>query len=221
MPRQSRIVIPELPHHITQRGNYRQTVFDNKGDYKQYSEWMSEYAEEYELDILAYCLMPNHVHFIAIPYREDTLSKTFNTVHMRYAHYLNRKRGLRGHLWQGRFYSCILDDSHLYRAIRYVENNPVRAKIVKQPWDYEYSSAKDHLQQRIKPLIKLNLKYQPIVFNEWKEYLKEDDPDIYNEIRLKTSRGLVVGTQNFIKTLEKRLKRSLKCLNQGRPRKES
>lgn len=165
--------------------------------------------------------MSNHVHFIAIPYAEDTLSKTFNTVHMRYSHYLNRKRGLRGHLWQGRFYSCILDDAHLYRAIRYVEKNPIRAKIVKQPWDYEYSSARDHLQQREgEPLIKLNLKYQPIPLNEWKEYLQEDDFDMCNEIRLKTTRGLVVGTQSFIKTLEKRLKRSLKCLNQGRPKKE-
>jgi len=221
MPRQARIVIPELPHHITQRGNYQQVVFDSEVDYKQYCEWINEYTNEYNLDILAYCLMPNHVHFIAIPHAEDALAKTFNTAHMRYSHYLNKRRGVKGHLWQGRFYSCILDDAHLYRAIRYVEKNPMRAKMVKQPWDYDYSSAKDHLRQREgEPLIKLNLEYQPIQFHEWKEYLQEGDPGICNEMRLKTSRGLVIGTQNFINTLEKRLNRSLKCYNQGRPKKE-
>ena len=79
---------------------------------------MNEYSTEHNLDIIAYCLMTNHVHFIAIPPKEETLSKVFNTVHMRYAHYLNRQRKVKGHLWQGRFYSCALDDAHLYRAIR-------------------------------------------------------------------------------------------------------
>ena len=124
MPRQSRIVIPGLAHHITQRGNYRLCVFDKDANYKQYCQWMNEYSTEHNLDIITYCLMTNHVHFIAIPPKEETLSKVFNTVHMRYAHYLNRQRKVKGHLWQGRFYSCALDDAHLYRAIRYVENNP-------------------------------------------------------------------------------------------------
>jgi len=181
---------------------------------------MNEYIQEYNLDILAYCLMANHVHFIVIPHTEESLSKAFNTVHMRYSHYINRKRRVKGHLWQGRFYSCILDDTHLYRAIRYVEKNPVRAKMVKQAGKYEWSSTQDHLQQRKKPLIKLSSQYKPATHYDWKEYLQEDDPDICNEIRLKTSRGLVVGTENFIKNLEKKLKRSLKCLNQGRPKKE-
>ena len=215
MPRQSRIVIPDLAHHITQRGNYRQDIFDNEYNYRQYSEWINEYAKENNVDILAYCLMSNHVHFIVIPKKEKDLSEVFKTAHMRYSHYLNRQRSAKGHLWQGRFYSCILGDSHLYRAIRYTENNPVRAKIVKNAWEYEWSSAKDHAGYRDnKPLIKL-CKYKTIEKKEWKDY-----SEMTADIRLKTNRGLVVGTDKFIKKLEGRLNRSLKCLKQGRPRKD-
>jgi len=218
MPRQARIVIPNIAHHITQRGNYQQPVFDHEENNKQYCKWMNEYTQEYGLEVIAYCLMSNHVHFIVVPPQEGTLARVFNTVHMRYAHYINRQRGVKGHLWQGRFYSCLLDDKHLYRAIRYVENNPIRAKIVKEAGKYEWSSAKDHLQLREKPLIKLKV-YKGIKKDEWKEYLKEDDPNMNAEIRLKTSRGLVVGAEKFIKNLEGKLNRSLECLKWGRPKK--
>ena len=130
MPRQSRIVLPDIPHHITQRGNYRQTVFEEAADYKQYCSWVKEYAEKYDLTILAFCLMENHIHFIVVPHTADALAKAFNTIHMRYSQYLNRKHGVRGHLWQGRYFSCFMDDQHLYRAIRYAERNPVRVGIV-------------------------------------------------------------------------------------------
>lgn len=93
---------------------------------------MNDYALEYDLKILAYCLMSNHVHFITVLKENPNLAKVFKTSHMRYAHYINKQRGVKGNLWQGRFYSRILDDIHLHRAIRYVENNPVRAKIAKK-----------------------------------------------------------------------------------------
>lgn len=120
MPRHSRIVILGVTHHITQRGNYRQEIFEENEDYKRYCLWVSEYAEKYGLDILAYCLMTNH--FVIVPEKEDSLARAFNTTHMRYSQYMNRKKKLRGHLWQGRFFSCFMDNDHLYRAIRYVEN---------------------------------------------------------------------------------------------------
>lgn len=220
MPRQARIVIPGLTHHITQRGNYHQDIFSQESDYKQYCEWIEEYAQEANLDINAYCLMSNHIHFIVIPKKDKDLAEVFKTVHMRYAHYINRKRAVKGHLWQGRFYSCILDDKHLYRAIRYIENNPVRVKMVKKAWDYAWSSALDHVGERSKPLIKLSA-YKPIKNKDWKDYLKENDPEMINDIRLKTNKGLVVGTDKFVKRLEGILKRSLKCLSQGRPKKSS
>ena len=216
MPRQARIVIPDMPHHITQRGNYGQDIFDNDSNYKQYCQWINEYARNNSVSILAYCLMNNHVHFIAIPNEETSLAKLFNKTHARYSQYLNRQRNLKGHLWQGRFYSCILDDAHLYRAIRYVENNPVRAKIVKKAWEYKWSSAPDHTGEREKPLIMLKTTQDR---GDWKEYLQEDDSQLAEEVRIKTNRGLVVGTDEFVKKIEKRLERSLQCLSQGRPRK--
>ncbi len=219
MPRQGRIVIQNTPHHVTQRGNYQQNIFEQESQYKQYCEWVNDYALECDFKILAYCLMSNHVHFIVVPKEEPDLAKVFKTTHMRYAHYINRQRKVKGHLWQGRFYSCILDDAHLYRAIRYVENNPVRAKIVKNAWEYKWSSASDHTGNRKNGVIKLT-NYEGIEFKEWCDYLKENDPDMIGEIRLKTSRGLVVGVDKYVKALEKKLNRSLKCVRQGRPRKE-
>ncbi len=218
MPRQARIVIPNTPHHVVQRGNYQQNVFDCENQYKQYCGWMNEYALEHDLKILAYCLMNNHVHFITVPKEELDLAKVFKTVHMKYAHYTNKQRKVKGHLWQGRFYSCVLDEAHLYRAIRYVENNPVRAKITQDAWKYKWSSASDHAGDRDKGPIKLT-SYKTVKLTEWRSYLRENDPDIIDEIRLKTNRGLVVGTDKFVKALEKRLNRSLECLHQGRPRK--
>lgn len=145
MPRRLRIVIPGLAHHITQRGNNRQIVFDENIDYLKYCHWISKYSLLCGLDILAYCLMPNHVHFIAIPRDTESISRTFQFTQMRYAQYMHEKRGASGHLWQGRFYSCVLSESHLYRAIRYIERNPVKGQSVKYAWEYEWSSAKWHV----------------------------------------------------------------------------
>jgi putative transposase len=127
MPRIARVVAVGLPHHITQRGNYRQDVFFDTDDRRQYLLWIGEYSAKYGLSVLAYCLMQNHVHFIAIPREANSLAKTFNAAHMRYSQYFNKKLKQRGHLWQGRFYSCVLDESHLMLASRYIERNPVRA----------------------------------------------------------------------------------------------
>ena len=220
MPRRPRIVIPHLAYHVTQRGNYRQRIFKEDKDYKQYLYWMNECAAKYELEILAYCLMNNHVHFIVIPAKEESLARTFNAVHMRYAQYHNRKKKVYGHLWQGRFFSCILDDAHLYRAIRYVERNPVRAKIVKKAWDYSWSSARTHIGEEETPRVILSPKFKMMDEKSWGNYLHDDDEEMNREMRLKTLRGLVVGTKEFIMKLEGKLQRSLACLNPGRPKKE-
>ena len=176
MSRIARVVVPGLAHHITQRGNNRQAIFEEETDYLNYCQWMNKYAEQSDLEILAYCLMINHVHFIAIPKREESLCKAFHTVHMRYAQYAHNKRGTSGHLWQGRFYSCPMNQRHMYRAIRYVEQNPVRSHIVKKAWRYPWSSARWHVGLARTPDI--NIKNTHLVDkNEWKEYLSEGDED--------------------------------------------
>ena len=147
MPRIARAVAVGYPHHITQRGNYRQAVFESDEDYIRYLELLRLYCKKYSLKIWAYSLMGNHVHFIAVPIEPESLAKTFNTLHMRYAQYFNMKNKASGHLWQGRFYSCALDERHLYAGMRYVENNPVRARIVKRAEQYQWSSAGAHVER--------------------------------------------------------------------------
>ena len=153
MARMARIIVPNIPHHLTQRGNYRQIVFDTNNDRVQYLSWIKEYSERYGLKVWAYCLMDNHVHFIVVPSDTDSLAKTFNQAHMRYSQYHNEKIGKRGHLWQGRFYSCPLDEVHLYASVRYVEMNPVRAGIIEKAEDYAWSSAKSHIQGIDNPIL--------------------------------------------------------------------
>jgi len=218
MPRHSRIVIPGLPHHITQRGNYQQIVFKKPEDFAKYCYWINRYAAKHKLDIVAYCLMSNHVHFIAIPHQKNSLSLTFKNAHMRYAQYVNKENERKGHLWQGRFFSCILQDTHLYRAVRYVEQNPVRAGIVQKASAYRWSSARWHLG--LEPQSTIDLKeFKMVDKNEWSKYLEETDSDINDDIRIKTQKGLAVGGQEFIASLEKTLDVSLRCLGKGRPSK--
>ena len=145
MPRRARVVFEGVVHHITQRGNYRQNVFEDDSDKSKYVEFIREYSEKYGMKIYAYCLMSNHVHFIAAPVKEDSLAMTFKYANMRYSSYFNKKNKRSGHLWQGRFYSCPLQFEHALEALRYVERNPVRARMVELPWEYEWSSAREHV----------------------------------------------------------------------------
>jgi len=161
--------------------------------------------------------MSNHVHFIVEPTTEKGLAQTFNTLHMRYAQYLNKRREVKGHLWQGRFYSCLLDDAHLYRAIRYVEQNPVRAGISETAWAYPWSSASTHVGKS-RSLLIVEEPFK-MTSEEWEEYLRGDDENFEQDIRIKTQRGMVVATEEFINKAESLLNRSLTCLNPGRPKK--
>ena len=144
MPRISRAVIEGLPYHITQRGNRRADIFFDDADREKYLEWLSEYSNKHDLKILAYCLMTNHIHLVVVPKYTNSLSKVMRPLHMRYAQYINHKKDWVGHLWQGRFFSSVLDESYLLTAVRYVEQNPVRAGIVSIAEDYKWSSAASH-----------------------------------------------------------------------------
>jgi putative transposase len=219
MPRVARITAIGYPHHVTQRGNYRQRVFKSQNDYKQYLFWLKEYSDKNALDVWAYCLMSNHVHFVCVPQNSDALARTFNTLHMRYAQYVNKKQGMCGHLWQGRFYSCILDEKHLFAAVRYVENNPVRAGLVKNPEEYPWSSAKGHIQEG-GDIILSEKTYLHDDIKNWSLYLKSDtDSSIVEDIRAKTKIGRPYGEDVFMTKLEKKLGIELTKRKPGRPRK--
>jgi putative transposase len=224
MVRIARIVVPKYAYHVTQRGNYKQKTFESREDYVKYLTWMKEYQDKYKLDILAYCLMPNHVHFICIPQQESSLAKTFNICHMRYSQYFNKKRHVKGHLWQGRFFSCVLDQEYLYAAIKYVERNPLKAGIVKNIDDWEWSSAREHLKKdsQENKLIQLKDINEFLKINNWRDYLEsESNEEKEKQIKKYTLTGRPLGDNNFIEKLEKQTGKVLRVEKVGRPRKNS
>lgn len=156
MARLARVVIPGMPHHITQRGNRRQPTFFRDADFTAYLELMATWCEKQAVQVWAYCLMPNHVHLIAVPKRADGLRRAIGEAHRRYTRYVNFREGWRGHLWQGRFASYVLDESHLLAAARYVELNPVRAGLATAPSDYRWSSAWAHLKGKDDGLVRVS-----------------------------------------------------------------
>jgi len=224
MPRIKRLVVPGYPHHITQRGNYRQNIFKDDADRRRYLFLIADYSQKYNLDILAYCLMNNHIHFIVIPKDEKSLGSTFRIVHTRYAQYFNKKICSTGHLWQGRYYSCVLDDRHLLAAARYIERNPVRAKIANKPTDYIWSSAKSHSAISSNDIISASnlFKHIDIEQSQWKGFIdKSDEPDEVAVIRKYTMTGRPLGAASFINKLEKEFGERLHALPVGRPKYKS
>lgn len=209
MPRKGRIVVPGLPHHVTQRGNYKQKVFETNNDYRKYLFLMKERANRYEVEIISYCLMFNHVHFIVVPKNQDSMSKLFRDVHAFYSRYKNNFKDRKGHLWQGRYYSCVMSDTHLYQTIRYVEMNPVRAKIVDDPADYIWSSVRGHLGIEKVPIIRTkDIRFYGEKLNKsksWLSYLMDQDEESTKEIRKITKKGSIYGNKDFVASLEKEL----------------
>jgi putative transposase len=222
MPRIARVVAVDQPHHIAQRGNNKQDVFRDDHDRELYLLLVEEYCKKYRSNILGYCLMSNHVHFVMIPEEEDSLAKVFNLVQMRYAQYYNKKMGFSGHLWHGRYFSCILDERHLLVGLRYIERNPVRSGLVQYPWNWKWSSAAYHIGLNEKSYLTLKSlhSYINMTNDEWKSYIneKEDEESLF-QIRNNTRLGKPLGSERFIMQLEKNLHKSLKSFPRGRPKK--
>ncbi len=172
-----RLVAVGLPHHIIQRGNRRQVVFFNDEDKKYYLDILRVSCNKYGVNIWAWCLMDNHVHFIAVPETKESLKSCFSETHVKYTRRINFREGWRGHLWQGRFGSSVLNDIYMITCARYIERNPVRAKVVKLPWIYNWSSAAYHVGDKaMDPLVKGDhILRERIV--DWKSFLLEQDED--------------------------------------------
>jgi putative transposase len=145
MARMARVVVPGCPHHLTQRGNLQQLVFFCDDDRRTYLAILRDHARRSGLGVLAWCLMPNHVHLVAVPESADSLARAVGLAHNEYARWLHVRQGLVGHLWQNRFHSCPLEEGHLWEAIRYVEVNPVRAGLVPDAGEWRWSSAPAHI----------------------------------------------------------------------------
>lgn len=224
MPRLARSVFPRVPHHITQRGNRREQVFFTDEDRHAYLGWLKQYADRYELDILAYCLMSNHVHLVAVPVITESLQKALKPLHMRYAQRINRAQGWKGHVWQGRFFSCALDEDYLWAAVRYVESNPVRARMVRKAQDYPWSSAAAHCQLRSDEVLttKRRSRRQFEAIGDWAVWLAEaEELEKLEVLRRNADKGLPCGSVAFVQRLEKLTGRTLRYRPQGRPRKDN
>lgn len=224
MPRLARTVCARVPHHITQRGNRREDVFFSDDDRLAYLEWLKDYAERYGVDILAYCLMTNHVHLIAVPASEDGLQKALKPLHMRYAQRVNRSRGWAGHVWQGRYFSSALDEEYLWAAVRYVERNPVRAKMVRKAENYRWSSAVAHCGLKSDPVLTRKPIWQRQFesIGNWSAWLAEgDEPQRLAILRRNVEKGLPCGSEKFVLKLERLAGRALQYRPRGRPKKES
>jgi len=223
MPRIARIVIEGLPHHITQRGNNRQDIFFVDDDRKVYLEILEQQSAKYDLTIMGYCLMSNHIHLIAIPACEDSLAKVIGRTHFIYAQYINRFHKRSGHLWQNRFYSCPLDSRYFYIALSYIERNPVRAKMTRMPWTYRWSSASAHTGGEDEfGLIDVERWRQQSAGINWKSVLRAgmDDRQI-NRIRVYCRTGRPLGSDSFVSRLESIVGRRLRALPIGRPKKKA
>jgi putative transposase len=216
MARIARAVVVNFPHHITQRGNFKQKIVECVEDFLYYLDLLKSRSEIYGMKIWAYCIMENHVHFVAVPMEKDSFARTLHSVQRKYAMYFNAKKNRKGHLWEERFFSCALSDEHLYSAIRYVENNPVRAGLVKEPHHYRWSSAMAHIYKIHEPILSTNC---PVLtrIDDWAQYLSQKDDEKTLLIRKSTLTGRPLGDESFVKSVEKLLGRQLRVLPRGRP----
>lgn len=218
MARLPRIVIPGYPHHIVQRGNRRLDVFFTDEDRQTYLYHIGNACNRYGVSIWAYCLMSNHVHFVAVPSQTDSLARCFSEAHVRYTRRINNREGWKGHLWQARFGSSVLDENHLIAAVRYVERNPVRAGIVKVAWEYPWSSAAFHTGTVTEAGIVSSDNMIQELIGDWKAYLMEKDENKFvKAVHRESFVNRPLGDAKFIKVLEEQFRLRLSRGKAGRP----
>jgi len=208
MARLARVVVPDIPHHVTQRGNRRQQVFFSDDDYALYRALLGESCHAAGVAVWGYCLMPNHVHLILTPSDRDGLRAALGEAHRRYTRHANFREGWRGYLWQGRFASCPMDEAHLLASARYVELNPVRARLARRACDWRWSSARAHLAGEDDDLVKV----EPLLAlaPDWSGFLAKRLEDADHEtIRAGERTGRPLGSARFVAQLEGRLDRPL------------
>lgn len=214
MARLARIVIPGIPHHVTQRGNRREQVFFGPDDYRAYLDFLGVAARRSNTSVIAYCLMPNHVHLILIPDNKDGLRATLAETHRRYTGRINARNKWTGHLWQGRFGSVAMDEDHLASAVRYVSLNPVRARLVSRAEYWEWSSVRAHLAGVSDGVVEV-----AVVLDRFPDFAAmltagEDDAMI-NKIRKAETTGRPAGNAGWLQDMERLTGRALAPKKRG------
>lgn len=217
MARLARLSVVNIPHHVTQRGNARQFILSSEEERGVYLELLRKYVRLYELQLLGYCLMSNHVHLVVVPRKQDSLAQVLKQTHGRYATYWNAVHKSSGHVWQGRFYSCPLDSEHLWIALRYVERNPVRAKLADEAQSWEWSSAPVHCRNTLDEHLDLELWKRRWSAKTWEEYLVAGEKvEQLDALRRCTHTGRPLGSDDFVHGLEQATQRVLVPRKGGR-----
>ena len=221
MPRIARVSAAGYPHHITQRGNNKDEAFFDDEDRRYYLNVLKRYKDKHKMKILAYCLMGNHVHVLAVPEKETTLARGIGGTNLLYTQYINRKYNRSGRLWQNRFFSSVVEEEpYLWAVMRYIEQNPVRAKLVKRTEDYEWSSARAHVSGIKDEVLSSESWFNEKEIKSYREFIREEASEINAAIRRATSTGRPLGREGFMKKLERILKRELFPKKGGRPKKK-
>jgi putative transposase len=211
MPRLARVICLGLPHHITQRGNAQQFILQSDEGRTVYLDLLRKSVELHEIEIIGYCVMSNHVHLVAIPNQADAMGLALKWTHGRFASYWNATHSSSGLVWQGRYYSCPLDEEHLWEALRYWELNPVRACMVARAEDWGWSSAAVHCGLKIaESWLETELRRNRWCVASWRNFLDAgESPAKLVAIRHSTHTGRPLGSADFLCAVEKQTKRSL------------
>jgi len=219
MARLARVVAAGSPHLVTQRGNRGQKVFFSDTDYELYLELLAEGAAGARTSVWAYALLPDRVHLLLVPADEDGLRAALGESHRRYTRAINDRKGWRGFLWQGRFSSFPMDESHIPTCAKFIEWSPVLRKLAKRPRDYNWSSARAHLAGRDDAVVRTRPLLERV--SDWRGFLAEPLTEEEREtVRAHESTGRPLGSPAFVARLEKRLGRTLARQKPGpKPRK--
>lgn len=217
MGRMNRVVVPGIPHHITQRGVRREQVFFRHDDYTLFANLLRHFLKKTELRILAWCLMPNHYHLLAIPPHPKSFADFFAPLHRTYSFIINQREGWSGHLWQERYTSFPVDNDHAMAAARYIELNPLRAKLIHSPDEYQWSSTRAHLtgqEDGITDLVSsVNLQH------DWKSLLEGGLTDAeIAQFRDHENKNLPLGNPQFLEEIRKSFSIPTEPRKRGRPK---
>jgi putative transposase len=227
MPRKPRFYVPGVPVHVVQRGNNRGDIFFGDADNSVYLDWLKEAAKRYDCKVHAYVLMTNHVHILATPKEKDSISRMMQYVGRRYVPYINHTYGRSGTLWEGRYKgSLIQEDSYLLACMRYIELNPVRAKIVRTAAAYRWSSYQANASERKSELILPHRVYMALGKDDvgrraaYKKLFKQRmDTETLKSIRAAWQTGTPLGSERFKQKIEKTLNMKVGYAKRGRPKK--
>lgn len=225
MARLPRLCPPNIPQHIIQRGNNRQICFVAEQDYLTYAEWLNDYSKKYSVSVHAWVFMTNHVHILATPSIEGSISRMMQDLGRRYVRYFNREYQRTGTLWEGRFRSSLVQNEFYFLVCqRYIELNPVRANMVDDPADYMWSSYQCNALGKNIDLCSPHLQYtqlgqtKTLRQNAYRSLFEHQiGGDLISDIRCATNKGLVLGNDRFKDEVEFLTKRRVRPAKMGRP----